>query len=109
MKRSLLAAAAVMSVACGARSPDGDSDTSAEELKLPPALVDSDFPSPLTRESIRALQTWIDDATFEVVGPDVPGTNTMAPSADPTHVAQQRAMYSAAPLGPSNLDFERVP
>jgi C-terminal processing protease CtpA/Prc len=54
-------------------------------------------------------EAWIDDATFEVVGSDVAGTNTMAPSADPTHLAQQRAMYAGAPLWPSNLDFERVP
>lgn len=44
---------------------DERSETSLGELKLPGALDSSEFDLRLDRSSIRALQTWVDDATFE--------------------------------------------
>jgi uncharacterized protein (DUF362 family) len=51
-------------------------------------------------------EVWIDDASLEVVGMDVPDTNTMAATADATKVEQQRAMYASAPLALVNVGFE---
>lgn len=44
---------------------DESSETSLGELKLPSALDSSEFDLRLDRSSIRALQTWVDDATFD--------------------------------------------
>jgi Uncharacterized protein conserved in bacteria (DUF2252) len=54
---------------CGASVVNEASDESAtlaEDLKVPSALQSKDFTQPLTKDSIRALQTWVDDATFEL-------------------------------------------
>ncbi len=54
---------------CGVSTVVDESDENAavaEELKNPSALQADDFTSTLTKQSIRQLQTWVDDATFEV-------------------------------------------
>ncbi|MDB4916356.1 MAG: hypothetical protein JWM95_4000 [Gemmatimonadetes bacterium] len=54
-------------------------------------------------------EAWIDDVTFEIVGADVAVTSLMPRTSDPAQLAQQRAMYSGAPLTPTNMDFEHAP
>ena len=51
-------------------------------------------------------EAWIDDASFEVVGTDVPETNMSPPAPNPANVARQRTMYAASPLAPVNMGFE---
>jgi hypothetical protein len=52
-------------------------------------------------------EAWIDDASLEVVGSDVPDTNMMPQgNPDPANAAQQRLSYSTKPLTPLNLGFE---
>jgi hypothetical protein len=51
-------------------------------------------------------EAWIDDASFDVVGSDVPSTNTAQPSTNPDNAEQQRRAYEAVPLAPRNMGFE---
>ena len=54
-------------------------------------------------------QAWVDDVRFDVVGTDVPSTNTMpAPEADSTKAEAQARGWASSPKQPVNLDFERV-
>lgn len=53
-----------------------------------------------------AGEAWIDDASFEVVGPDVPTTVAASPQPDRAKVDEQRQMYFRVPLAPVNLGFE---
>jgi C-terminal processing protease CtpA/Prc len=53
-------------------------------------------------------EAWIDDASFEVVGSDVPATMIAGPQPDPAHAKQQAAMFAALPLSFVNLDFEQI-
>jgi|GEM_PF-3288421 len=59
---------AVPLVLCGCAIAGNDDPMSAtaEEVKLSSALVDADFTRPLDKAAIRAPQTWLDDAAFEV-------------------------------------------
>ncbi len=59
----MVAAAAL----AGCAQAGGDAATGAlEALKLPSALKPKEFTAPLDKPAIRALQTWLDDASFEV-------------------------------------------
>jgi hypothetical protein len=49
---------------------------------------------------------WVDDASLEVVGSDVPTTNMMMPSADPARADLMRRQYAAAALALANPGFE---
>ena len=51
-------------------------------------------------------EAWIDDASLEVVGTDVPSTNTMEASPDPSKVAAQRASFADRPRSPVNLRLD---
>jgi hypothetical protein len=51
-------------------------------------------------------EVWIDDASIEVVGVEVPTTMAPSPQPTPANVDQQRLMYARAPLAPVNLGFE---
>jgi hypothetical protein len=51
-------------------------------------------------------EAWIDDASLDVVGTDVPSTNTAAPTSNPDMVEQQRKTYETRPLTPVNMGFE---
>ncbi len=51
-------------------------------------------------------EAWIDDASLEVVGPDVLTTNMLPPSADPTKTETMRRQYAVAPLALVNAGFE---
>jgi C-terminal processing protease CtpA/Prc len=51
-------------------------------------------------------EAWIDDASFEAVGNDVPSTNTVQPSPNPSNAEQQRKAYETSPLAPVNMGFE---
>lgn len=51
-------------------------------------------------------EAWMDDASLEVVGPDVASTNTMGPTADASKVAQQQAMFANSPRAPVNLRLD---
>jgi hypothetical protein len=55
----------LLATACGGNGAGDPAASSNDELKLPDALAAQDFSQPMTKASIRALQTWIDDATFE--------------------------------------------
>ena len=59
-----------MSLACalaGCAFAGGDPPSTAlESLTIPSALQPSEFPTTLDKTSIRALQTWLEDASFEV-------------------------------------------
>ena len=50
----------------GCAQAAGDAAGELEALKLPSALRASEFAAPLDRPAIRALQIWLDDASFEV-------------------------------------------
>lgn len=54
-----------MLAAC-AQAGDGGAAGELETLKLPSALRRSDFSARLDKAAIRGLQTWLDDASFEV-------------------------------------------
>lgn len=58
-----------------------------------------------------AGEAWVDDASFEIVGSDVPSTSTstVTSSSEPDRAAQQQAMYARVPLAPVNLGFELRP
>lgn len=59
---------------------------------------------------LNAGTLFIDDMKLEVVGRDVPSTNTYAaPKATGIDPATTIAMYRNAPTEPANLDFERTP
>ncbi len=49
---------------CAAGDP-GDLSSTTTDVKLHDALAPGDFTQPIDRASIRALQTWLDDATFD--------------------------------------------
>lgn len=51
-------------------------------------------------------EVWIDDASIDVVGADVPATMAPSPDPNPANVDQMRLMYARAPLAPVNLGFE---
>jgi len=51
-------------------------------------------------------EAWVDDASLDVVGTDVPTTDMMAPSSDPSNAEQTRRMYVAAPVTLVNPGFE---
>lgn len=51
-------------------------------------------------------EVWIDDASIEVSGVDVPTTMAPSPQPNPANVDQQRLMYARVPLAPVNLGFE---
>jgi C-terminal processing protease CtpA/Prc len=51
-------------------------------------------------------EAWIDDASLEVVGSDVPSTNTAQPMSNPDNAEQQRKTYETRPLAPLNMGFE---
>jgi hypothetical protein len=51
-------------------------------------------------------EAWVDDASLDVVGPDVPTTNMMPPSTNAANAEQTRRMYVAAPLALANPGFE---
>jgi C-terminal processing protease CtpA/Prc len=51
-------------------------------------------------------EAWIDDASLEVVGGDVPITNMMEATSDPNRVTEQRKTYEARPMTPANMGFE---
>ena len=54
-------------------------------------------------------QAWVDDLRFDVVGTEVPSTNTMpAPEAHSTNAEAQARRWASSPKQPVNLDFERV-
>jgi hypothetical protein len=51
-------------------------------------------------------EAWVDDASLEVVGSDVPTTNMMMPNADPARADLMRRQYAAAALALANPGFE---
>ncbi len=51
-------------------------------------------------------EAWIDDASLEVVGPDVPSTNMTSPMPDPSRAEQVRRQYEHAPLVLMNPGLE---
>jgi C-terminal processing protease CtpA/Prc len=51
-------------------------------------------------------EAWIDDASLDVVGTDVPSTNTAEPTSNPDMAEQQRKTYETRPLAPLNMGFE---
>jgi len=53
-----------------------------------------------------AGEVWIDDASLEVVGPDVPTTSSASPMPDPAKVEEQRVRYANTPRAARNLGFE---
>jgi hypothetical protein len=53
-----------------------------------------------------AGEAWVDDASFEVVGTDVPTTVAASPQPNPAKVNEQRQAYAHVPLAPVNLGFE---
>jgi Uncharacterized protein conserved in bacteria (DUF2252) len=63
----LALAAALAFPACSSSAPsEAPASSSDEALKVPAALTAADFTAPLDKARIRALQTWLDDAAFEV-------------------------------------------
>jgi hypothetical protein len=52
-------------------------------------------------------EAWVDDASLEIIGSDVPTTNMMMPSADPTRADTMRREYAAAARALANPGFER--
>jgi hypothetical protein len=61
----LLTALSLAAVACSGGANDDPAASSDDALSASSALKASDFTQPITKESIRALQTWLDDATFD--------------------------------------------
>lgn len=51
-------------------------------------------------------EAWIDDASIDVVGVDVPLTSEFSPSRDATNVATQTAQHAPLPLAFTNFGFE---
>jgi hypothetical protein len=51
-------------------------------------------------------EAWVDDASLEVVGSDVPTTNMMKPSTDSARADAMRRQYAAAALVLANPGFE---
>jgi len=51
-------------------------------------------------------EAWIDDASLEVVGADVPSTNTMEARADASKAAAQHAWLTNFPSSPVNLQLD---
>lgn len=52
-------------------------------------------------------EAWIDDASLEIVGADVPSTNLLPPTnLDASNVERMRRLYSGLPSAPTNLGFE---
>jgi hypothetical protein len=51
-------------------------------------------------------EAWIDDASLEVVGMDVPSTNTVPATMDASKAAQQRSMYANSPPSPVNPQLD---
>jgi hypothetical protein len=67
MRRGFPTSIAVAVALAGCAQAGGDAPTGElETLKLPSALRPSEFAAPLDQPAIRALQTWLDDASFEV-------------------------------------------
>jgi hypothetical protein len=61
----LFAALALLPVACATPTPEDSPSTTAEDLKIKSSIQPSELGLSLDKTSIRALQTWVDDATFE--------------------------------------------
>jgi Uncharacterized protein conserved in bacteria (DUF2252) len=67
MTSALLASIGCAAALVGCAQAGGDAAAGElETLKLPSALRRSDFSAPLDKPAIRGLQSWLDDASFEV-------------------------------------------